>query len=394
MSCVDKVLDVFVTKDHYDFDEEHQFPVWSIRFADRAKLESGEAWVVNEATDWFMPAMNIHRKTLEVGDQVRIGDNSTTGFTDYLTILEKVQVTHVRNAVAFNGHPGDAAQMGGTSGDLEFIFPNDANKVAMKYMGNILVSSAANTTGVTLSAPTNIDGPAASFAPGGLVKVSGVEYAYRINAPYNLTLPPPHPKVNVASHRVVNNIELDKMASGPNDYERIKDRHELAYSVHRKGASAHEQTELQMAYGLFKVNPYTTNGMLRASLDHGVKAIRSVTLKGYSLFHKRRGGLTTNSEVIDDDWIALKIDQVPGHVISNNPTANGAFCVLHGGTSHDDNHGSVELLRSETRGLHTHVFETPTSSVRHLDLRFLNRKGEPAHFGRIHLWFQLCVAHG
>jgi hypothetical protein len=60
----------------------------------------------------------------------------------------------------------------------------------------------------------------------------------------------------------------------------------------------------------------------------------------------------------------------------------------------DDQYGQVEYHRWDPDGLHTYTMENHNQSVRTLDLRFLDRTGAAAHFGRIHLWFKLCVSHG
>ena len=75
-------------------------------------------------------------------------------------------------------------------------------------------------------------------------------------------------------------------------------------------------------------------------------------------------------------------------------TANGAFAILHSGSNDDATVGAVELEKYDAQGLHTHVFENGNSSLRSLSLRFLNRLGEPAHFGRIHLWLKVCASSG
>jgi len=150
-----------------------------------------------------------------------------------------------------------------------------------------------------------------------------------------------------------------------------------------------------MYYPLYKVNKWlTSTGTISVKLDHGVKSLNYVKLIGYSIFNKRQVGFQSAHEMIQDDWVAMHINEIEGGVVSNNANANGAFCVLHVGGNKDNETGAIEFHQHDPNGLYTHYFDNHQSTVRNLNLRFLDRKGEAAHFGRIHLWFKLCVQHG
>ena len=129
-------------------------------------------------------------------------------------------------------------------------------------------------------------------------------------------------------------------------------------------------------------------------LDHGVKGISWIKLVGYSVFNKRQVGFANQHEQIADDWIAVHIDQVDGKVVSNNPHADRAFAVLHVGSSADNRTGAIEFHEQDPMGIAMHVFDTHQTTLRRLTFKFLDRKGKPAHFGRIHLWLKVCAAHG
>ena len=79
-----------------------------------------------------------------------------------------------------------------------------------------------------------------------------------------------------------------------------------------------------------------SNGELTAVLDHGVKEIQQIKLIGYSLMNKRQVGPQHAHEMIQDDYLILRIKEVHGQVISNNRHANGAFAILYAG-AHDNN---------------------------------------------------------
>lgn len=147
-----------------------------------------------------------------------------------------------------------------------------------------------------------------------------------------------------------------------------------------------------MYYPVFKVKEWLTKlGQVQVNLDHSFKCLSYIKLVGYTVTEKRNAGFSTGHEQKTDDWIAMRIDKVPGRVISNNSHANGSFAVLHMG---DEKDGSSHYHAYEPLGIATHVFDSTSSVIRNLTLHFFDREGKPAHIGRIHLWFKVCAIHG
>jgi len=329
MSCRDRVLDVFVTRDEYDYDETWQAPVWSIEL--RTVAGATVAAIVNQNTDWIMQADYDTDLTLEVGDTVRIG--ATSGYTDYSTVLQKVRVADMMR---------DVQNPAGTA---------------------IVVNFASTVTFTDPAAPKLI-----GAAPAAIGKDM---FCYRLSTSQNLTLPPEY--------------------LYQTDAQLLAARATIAYDVHTSWATT---TARRLAYPLFKINRWLDgNGKIRCNLDHGIKGIHWIKLCGYSVVNKQHAGFHTAHELPADDWIAMHIDEIQGRVVSNNRHANGAFCVLHMGGHEHNEYGTVEYHKWDREGLCTHTMDGE-STVRSLDLRFVDRKGAPAHFGRIHLWFKLMVAHG
>lgn len=96
-----------------------------------------------------------------------------------------------------------------------------------------------------------------------------------------------------------------------------------------------------------------------------------------------------------DDYVILRINEVEGHVVSNNRFANGAFAVLYAGSTKDNEVGAIEYSRFDTTsGIVTQEMEATNSVLRNLTLEITDRSGNAAHFGRMHLWFKLLVSHG
>ena len=226
------------------------------------------------------------------------------------------------------------------------------------------VEYVGNETTEDITAPFQV--PTVITAGGGIsTNVIEKVQAYRLNHAVNVTTPP----------------------NGT-----ITNRHTLIFNETWANTFQDHKAQRKMAAPMFKCNEQV--GSLQCRLDGGVKGIHFITLMGYTLSTKRRVGFQNEHEMIADDWLALSIDEVQGSVHSNNPHASGAFAILHAGSSHDNQYGTVEYHRWEPGGLHTHTFSSPTTSMSTLNLKVKDRRGRPAHFGRLHLWFRLGVSHG
>ena len=108
MDCEHRVLDVFVTNAdpnlEDDYDDQFVCAVQSVRL--HVDSEDTYAVIVEEETDWVTVtfpsdhAASDPFKTISKGDLIRVGGPSTGGFTDYLTVVEKVPIKAYRNATA------------------------------------------------------------------------------------------------------------------------------------------------------------------------------------------------------------------------------------------------------------------------------------------------------
>ena len=205
-------------------------------------------------------------------------------------------------------------------------------------------------------------------------------YAYRVNFKINLT------KMTLPLHRQAKNSTLT-------EHKLQLYRDTIFYQ--RASSSSSAGHDERLCYPCYKMKKWLTkNGDISVALDHGVKSLNWIKLVGYSVFNKRQVGFAHMHEQIADDWVALRIDEVKGDVLSNNANANGAFAVLHVGGSQDNVVGAIEYHQHDSKGIHTHHFDNHQAAVRNLHMQLTDRQGKPAHFGRIHLWFQLGVAHG
>jgi hypothetical protein len=147
-------------------------------------------------------------------------------------------------------------------------------------------------------------------------------------------------------------------------------------------------------YPMYHMKEWRSGQSLTAELDHGVKQVEEVRLMGYSLMNKRNVGPQHAHEMIQDDYLILRIKEVEGKVISNNRHANGAFAILYAGSHADNTKGGVDVHKYDTDGIVVRRVDATNSVMRNLTVELLDRTGKPAHFGRLHLWFKILATHG
>lgn len=138
---------------------------------------------------------------------------------------------------------------------------------------------------------------------------------------------------------------------------------------------------------LYRISNLHLDSRLILHLDHGVKAVHCVKLIAYSSNNKTLPGYLHYHEFAHDDYVMLGIKELPASLVSNESTARGAFAALHISDT-------GETYEREPAGIATQYINLGASNIRQLTLELTNRKGEPAHLGRLHLWFKLLVTHG
>lgn len=408
MSCRDRVVDVFVTKDdsNYKYDDTFAGPVWSIAVVGDTGI------VVNKPTHWITlcntgtSAKHIYDE-LEIGDLVRIGNVDAEGYTDYMTIMKKTTLNKLANGCIFPPTSNNGTISTDTKAK-DFGYPvlqlktdenpsaSDGIALLAPQVGPVLADASSvgekkitedtrllhayhaafAHTSVSVEAENSAGFEGTGSGSGNQNDISAPIYAYKLNFAIDATTPhvPYHYRVAANQSMVT-----------------LRNRHLLNIERPKTQLTKSEQ----MPFPLYKVNKWLTNtGEISVSLDHGVKSLSWIKLVGYSVFNKRQSGFQTQHEMIADDWVAVHIDEIEGGIVSNNKTANGAFCVLHVGGTSDNHTGAIEFHQHDTAGIATHYFDNHQSTIRNLHLKFLDREGNPAHFGRIHLWFKICVQHG
>jgi hypothetical protein len=138
----------------------------------------------------------------------------------------------------------------------------------------------------------------------------------------------------------------------------------------------------------------STTTSLRLQMPTNIKKIRAIKLMGYSMVHKRAVGTQQQHERKEDDWFALRIKELRSNntLLSNNRFADGALHILHTGNQSSSSAGSVELYSFEPAGLACASF-SPTN-LPSITIEIVDRLGQEAHFGRMHLWLKVLVTKG
>lgn len=348
----DRWLDVFVTRPDYDLEKERKVlnddlfacTVQSVQidpsFPKTAIIEDNK-----KATEWIMPTWsqdyddakynaNLYRY-IKVGDLVRFGTTGTSGSTDYLTVLEIRQV--------------------------------DTLKVSTK--------SDFKTTGIPIGTTATNGGQVprvSESTPYTFQKLGIAHICLRLNANLN------------CSNLPEKQLRVQRYLEG--DFVTLGDRH-LAYTL-----SNSEAEDEKYYYPLYVQNSWINRG-ISVELDLGVKRVKAVKLVSYAVSQKRQVGIHHGHEMNNDDFVILRIDEVPGAMVSNNAFAHGSFACLYAGNSTDNVAGGIEYNMFEPDGIITQTL--PENSVFHkMTVHALDRLGKPAHIGRLHLWFKLLVSHG
>ena len=401
-SCANHWVDVFITKsaddpttrqynlarrvDHvptslssesgttYTYDDEFCCSVQSIEF-DPREHPAVTAFITESDSEWILPtwshsslygsadaASSVYSK-LKVGDLVRIGGVATNGFTDYLTVVEIRNVSYLANA---------------TSSAVTF----NTSAASSQSAGTDYLEQPSSTTEPGTTTNHRLD----------LLTAGIAHIAIRLNASLNCTNLP----TNTLNHST-NNVVHRQAVSGYADRHATLQTRQHAYEYMSNDKPAYDNEDgnsEKYYYPLYRAKNWSAGKELIARLDHGVKQVAAVKLLGYSLVNKRQVGIQHAHEMQNDDYLIMRIKELDGHVISNNQYANGAFAILRAGDTSNNLVGAAEFSAYEPAGIVCVPVHASNNTIRNITIEIIDRMGNPAHFGRLHLWLKLLVTHG
>lgn len=389
-------------------------------------------------------------RSVEAGDVVRIG-NPSSGHTDYLTVVEVIHVTRLYNHLGedFGAGQDTTASNYPYGAPYTVLSPNilvmdsttsnvpgDENSlVPENYMGKLLkttnsytASGVASDSSIHPSTQSQADdegtGPKelkvqgvngqTTTAAGQYFEMgtSGIAHiVLRVNAQVSLTAPPANffKSLDSSSQDKLGNKQYQTLQAAMQNrnlwdtYIRASKHTSNTIQVltgTKSGDNLTNATEIESAvpdeikpYPLYLNKKWSHGTTLYANLDHGVKSLACIKLTGYSIVNKRQVGVIHQHEMINDDYFILHINEIEGKIVSNNKYANGAFAVLHTPVG-DQSEGAIEHSLFDPHGIVVHHFDNCDSTIRNLTIKVTDRRGQPAHIGRLHLWFKLLVLHG
>ena len=328
-----------IAEQEYTHDDQFMCCVQSVIVS---KDNSGviTATIVEYASDWILPTWTKDYEDAEyknklnpikVGDLIRIGKPENKGHTDYVTVMQIHEVDKIE-------------------------WTSTTEELPISLDGTTKMAKVTDSNPVT-TYPTDSS---------------------------NL------PKTGIAhiAIRISHTIDCTDL---PTDSGDLSARHSIRTSNVSTGSTTEDSYHY---YPMFHHKSWLSGSTLKAALDHGVKDVNCIKLIGYSIINKRQVGVNHAHEMTDDDYLILRIKEIDGKVISNNRFANGSFAVLNVGASSNNVVGAVEYSMFDTvNGIVTHPLDG-NNVFRNLTLELTDRRGEAAHFGRLHLWFKLHVTHG
>jgi hypothetical protein len=403
MDCSESWQDVFLTKPEYGgpgnaspvMDDVFVAPVMSVavqRFMGQSRIDckpskGGSNWLAL-AFPGNAGADEIQRwRDLKVGDMMRVGTAAVGGFTDYLTVLETVDADRLYNTTSGNW------QITTLDSNRGFHSPT-LDTIALRQLPDINQGYRSDGASMTHLGPASSTSQQ-QFA----VETNGAEVGLpvgslrcvRINYAIDATT------IDTTQHRDVAFVEPSTSGSYVTDATRgeVSVLYPLSGTRLYDGADRREQ----FYYPCYRQREWVQDGrptttVLRLDMPTNIKQVRAIKLKGYSLVHKRSVGTQQQHERKEDDWFAIRIKELRtnNNVLSNNRHADGSLHVLHCGDSGSSAGGSVELYAYEPHGLACASF-SPVN-LPSVTVEIVDRQGQEAHFGRMHLWLQVLVTRG
>jgi len=367
MTCTKEVWqDVFITKEAYGGDDEF---VMNVQTVDIPSNKTDLAVVVPYDTRYIMelfPGTSSHTP-LQVGDTISV--RSKDAITHHLQIVNRHKVTALASGIDLQVGTYDA------NFDLPIL---DTTPVTRRktlpsrpyYYNPTFKVNGQSYDGTTY---TGVTETLTDFI------VSIDEYVYEVSKPFNCTVPP-YKVTNQHSNQL--GIPYYDSVSNMSAAQYAKE-----YLISRDLFKPHAQLYKTI---LWKQN---TEPVLSARLEGNVKGVSCIKLMGYQMSRVKEFKHDGHLKHMDD-FMICEVDDVQGRIVSNNHFAHGAFAVLSLGADNYDTENTRELHAFDAHGLFNHYFSPINTQLRMLTIRLLDRQGNPAHIGRLHLWFKVLVVHG
>ena len=267
------------------------------------------------------------------------------------------------------------------------------------------ISNFVNCTSLnTLPSPTTFTATVGAGEPAGYGQAGDATLlaSHPLYPKTNAFIPPSDPSFLLAglAERYTPHLYRDSdvqapvHGKGPLTYE---DDNQVSESSHQTN-----QTTLQplyrwqkYLYPLFKASTFIDKeAQLKLTLKSDVKKLQRISLIGFNFLNQAKSGfqMQHKGQHHNTDFIVLRIKEVEGGVISNNPNIQGAFAVLPNNslTNFDDGSYESSMYEPEQRGIAMLDLAEGQQSVRHLTFELKDRFGNDVVMtGRAQLWLRL-----
>lgn len=393
----EKWQDVFVTRKEEDISRDvygkDDIFCGSVQSVFISSEHPDTAFITEDDSDWVMPTWTLEYEKAEakaspfrdiaVGDVVRIGAQANGGFTNYVTVLEVKHVTKLAAAVT------PVSMVSLSSENTGYVV--GASDADQKYLKSYSYGGLAANTSTTLATPSTTDSEFnRTIAQDGIAHI-----CLRLNSYFNCTLLDEKVSTETTNVDYLRGYVFNDNYVLTTGKATLANRHsaKVYLKTPRKAFPDETHASEQFYFPLYLSRPWTARP-LQLKLSHSIKRVHAIRLIGYTFVNKRSIGVSNGHELVQDDYLVLRVKEVEGDVISNNANAHRAFAVLQTGHSQHDESGGTEFSVYEPQGLVTLHLPSPTQNLTQLTLEVVDREGAPAKFGRFHLWFKLLVTHG
>jgi hypothetical protein len=354
--------DVFLTN-LVDANDAFVAPVMSV------SLHGTNARYSHGASDWLALAFPSDASDAEInnwntvipGDMIRVGTPGTGGHTSYVTVMETQDM-----AALVNRHD-ESLEIVALDSDETSIATFDVDGQRVTTNGSGLATSGR---------PTHISPDAQAVIGANGLPVGSLR-CVRLNHSIDCST-----------------IDLPNLTTD-NTFASARDSQTAITTSTRGEVTAHRSTSSfreRLFFPCYRhAQWYADGGALRMAMPTNIRHVTALKLCGYHLTMKPHMGIHGSHERGHNDWYALRVREVhpTRAVMSNNPYAHGALHVIHAGTNTTQTDGVVDLYKYEPDGIS--CMECSEVNLPSLTFDVLAQDGQPASFGRMHLWIRVLT---
>ena len=395
-----KSLDMFMTRAEEDIskrygnDDAFCAAVQSIFISPN---DPDTAFITEEDTNWLIPLWTWEYDTKEAetsayhslkkGDVIRVGAEETEGFTTYIPVIEVRHVKYLAASTTTNPQ---------ISKENDFTLKShSATSDAGLYTTSTEAESAITIKdGTRATWESNPKGYFSRYTFDG----SGIAHiCIRLGQSFNCT------SLDQKSNRSFKyvdyaraymiNPDLTYAGTGIVTLETRNNAHTYVQKARTAYTGEQGRASENYYFPMYLSRPWTSTPLV-TKFDGIIKKVHRISLVGYTFVNKKQVGIQSGHEMLQDDYLILNIQEMQGHVMSNNKHAENAFAILQTGHDVNTTTGGTEFSMYDPAGIVTLDLPDPGLAIKQMTAQLTDREGKVAQFGRCHLWFKVLVTSG